>query len=464
MKAKPPRFGKRTLHKLHQPHPMAFLAQKGSFFLATLSLLAFVAGTMVGKAGWYQFWASVLGAQENILYTGFVTPIDRVPDYACWGKYGGDIADHTFRQVPQDCLAKLPAYDSHGHQDESANYSVGYNGSYSDGDDFTGSHPGVDIRVPTGTPVRTIAAGVVERVGDDSGFGRFIVVKHPNVPDPNAPSKTTTLHSVYAHLSSSLVEEGDILITGQLIGYSGKSGLVTGAHLHFQVDRDEAPWHPYWPFTASEASAQKLNMWTAVNAGLGSDRVKEYTVHPMLLVQSDFKAMPVTVAQSSSQKRLTFAERAAARRVAANAKPTIVAVASVSSSSAAGTPVAPSVSVIGRSIVVSRIDTLPGSEQKEVVAVEFTHDGQFTGRNWETLRVCLLDADGQRVTTPSSTMRDVVLRTSFGESEFRPGVLKAADFKDGCAAVNMLPRGRRTVIVLAQPYGSLSKPMAYSEN
>ncbi|HLD32141.1 MAG TPA: M23 family metallopeptidase, partial [Candidatus Peribacteraceae bacterium] len=257
---------------------------------------------MIGQNGWYLFLASVLGKEDDslIVYTGTVTPLEKVPDYSRWTSYGGNAEEHTYRQVPQDLLVVLPVYDQSAQlrtEDASTSagfYSVGNRGSYSTGAENSGSHPGVDIRAPMGSPVRAVANGIVEEVKQGGGFGLVIIIRHPNVPDPDRPNRTTTLYSAYAHLQAALVTVGTVVEKGEHIAYSGQSGYASGPHLHFQIDRESAPFHPYWPFTDAEANEAGLTLAEAVDAGFHTERLKQYTVHPMLYVQSDYLPVPVT--------------------------------------------------------------------------------------------------------------------------------------------------------------------------
>lgn len=94
-------------------------------------------------------------------------------------------------------------------------------------------HNGLDFRASMGTPVHSMLSGVVEGTGNTDNqrgcysYGRWILIKHNN-----------GLTSIYAHLSASLVNEGQQVETGQIIGYSGGtpgvngSGYSTGPHLH----------------------------------------------------------------------------------------------------------------------------------------------------------------------------------------------------------------------------------------
>lgn len=85
------------------------------------------------------------------------------------------------------------------------------------------AHKGVDYAAATGTPVRTVADGVVEFAGVQSGFGNVVMVQHRN-------NQTT----VYAHLSRINVKKGQSVNQGQNIGAVGATGLATGPHLHFE--------------------------------------------------------------------------------------------------------------------------------------------------------------------------------------------------------------------------------------
>jgi len=89
----------------------------------------------------------------------------------------------------------------------------------------------------------------------------------------------------YSHLKSMVVNEGDIVRKGDLIGYSGISGNASTPHLHFQIDKDTAPWHLYWPFTSKEASDAGLTFTEAVNAGLNQDLAIANTINPLIYIQ-----------------------------------------------------------------------------------------------------------------------------------------------------------------------------------
>jgi len=85
------------------------------------------------------------------------------------------------------------------------------------------AHKGVDYAAPTGTPVISVADGVVVESGLSGGFGNMVVVQH------NARQST-----VYAHLSKVAVRKGQAVKQGENLGAVGSTGWANGPHLHFE--------------------------------------------------------------------------------------------------------------------------------------------------------------------------------------------------------------------------------------
>ncbi len=468
-----------------------YLKEKTSFFIATLSIVAFLGGNMVGQHGWYAFWKSVMGAADDSLvtYTGMVSPVEYVPDYTRWSAYGGTADANTFRQVPHDLLIPLPTYSAsaiaktHATRNGSEIYSVGYMGDYTSGNEGEGSHPGVDIRLPEGTPVRSVAAGIVTRVANDpSGFGLYVTIRNPHIPDPQNPGKTMVVFSNYAHLSAQYVVEGEVVDKGEQIGLSGRTGDASGPHLHFQIDKDTAPWHPYWPFSSADARSAGVSFYQAINDGLGQGNGYQNTINPIVFVQSNGTA-GLTVAQntrssvassssaSSVIPGLTFQQRAAqrlAQRAAAlavakpsSSAPTIEKQTITAILDTPPTPLPVSSSSVS-SVAAASSSSVMTTNAGSVSTIDIQHDGSFTGRAWETVRFTLQDIAGNTV-QPDRLEHDLVLRTAFGEAEFNPPVLTISSFKNGVATVQMLPRGRRTVVIQVMPDGDISSPMKFQE-
>ena len=90
-------------------------------------------------------------------------------------------------------------------------------------------HQGIDIPMPSGTPIRAANTGVVSKTGNNStmgfrGYGNFVLLDHGG-----------GVHTFYAHCSSVAVREGQRIMQGQIIGTVGSTGRSTANHLHFEV-------------------------------------------------------------------------------------------------------------------------------------------------------------------------------------------------------------------------------------
>ncbi len=96
-------------------------------------------------------------------------------------------------------------------------------------------HNGVDLAAPTGTPVKSAAAGHVTFVGWKHGYGKVVEVRHD--------SKTETL---YAHMSGfkANLKRGASVDKGATIGFVGMTGAATGPHLHYEFKVNGKPLDP----------------------------------------------------------------------------------------------------------------------------------------------------------------------------------------------------------------------------
>ena len=88
-------------------------------------------------------------------------------------------------------------------------------------------HPGLDVAVPMGTPIRAAGGGTVAEAGDDPEYGRFVLINHPD-----------GYQTMYGHASRLLVTPGEFVPAGAVIGLSGSTGRSTAPHLHFEIRRD----------------------------------------------------------------------------------------------------------------------------------------------------------------------------------------------------------------------------------
>jgi hypothetical protein len=262
---------------------------------------AFMVVGLVFQISIYDFQANLLAGKKSAAFDGTTSPIKKSPN---WVALTSTEWKAGYNEIPQDKMIDLPEYipanlsipmsnlnlknDSDKMiRNAQVTFSTPYMGDYKlNGMEYAGSHLAVDIKVPTGTPIYAIAnAVVVKAQNQTSGFGYHVVLRHDDVPSAADANVKTTYYSSYSHLGSYLVNEGELVSKGQLIGYSGNSGTATTPHLHFQIDNDQAPWHPYWPYTSKEAADAGYSFWEAVNAGLGKEKALSTTISPMAYVQ-----------------------------------------------------------------------------------------------------------------------------------------------------------------------------------
>jgi murein DD-endopeptidase MepM/ murein hydrolase activator NlpD len=91
---------------------------------------------------------------------------------------------------------------------------------------YTKMHTGVDWGAPIGTPIYAAGNGVVETAGWESGYGKYVRIRHANGYETG-----------YGHMTAFArgIEPGVQVRQGQLIGFVGSTGLSTGAHLHYEI-------------------------------------------------------------------------------------------------------------------------------------------------------------------------------------------------------------------------------------
>lgn len=272
--------------------------------IGLLALIAVMTMSLTYFAGdvSYLLRTSIIGYPEHEAFDGTVYPVQKVPN---WSELDAGKWDMSYGSLSTGDLMNIPYYDpsqlrvsadslkwgdaaDNVIRNAKITYSVPYMGNYKlDGVEYGGSHLAVDIKIPNGTPVYAIANGTVIKTSNQtSGFGHHIVVQHNNFPTLDNPNASETMYSSYSHLGNVMISEGDVISKGEQIATSGATGTASTPHLHFQMDNDEAPWHPYWPFTWSEASDAGLDFYSAVNAGLGKENGIATTVNPMKYVQA----------------------------------------------------------------------------------------------------------------------------------------------------------------------------------
>ncbi len=85
-------------------------------------------------------------------------------------------------------------------------------------------HSGMDIAADRGTPVKAPAAGSVQHAGTGAEYGLYVMIDHDN-----------GVRTLYGHLSKILVERGQRVDRGTVVGLTGNTGRSSGPHLHYEV-------------------------------------------------------------------------------------------------------------------------------------------------------------------------------------------------------------------------------------
>lgn len=94
-------------------------------------------------------------------------------------------------------------------------------------------HKGIDITTPTGTPIKATAQGRVVLAGWFSTYGQCVEIDHGD-----------GIHTRYGHMSKVLVEEGQVVYRGDIIGLVGSTGRSVAPHVHYEVLLSGGPTNP----------------------------------------------------------------------------------------------------------------------------------------------------------------------------------------------------------------------------
>lgn len=419
-------------NKHREPHILQWVLVLVFFGLSTY---------LVGQNASY-FQTTVIPTKQAAPYDGTVLPIQKAPN---WVALSSDQYKVDYDQLPSDKLLPLPTYDpaqlktsteTLGWKTETdkairnakITFSTPYMGNYKlDGVEYAGSHLAVDIKVPNNTPVYAIGNGVVIKVSTQStGFGVHIVVKHENFPSFDNPNSKTTYYSSYSHLNSALISEGEVVTKGQEIGITGQTGTASTPHLHFQIDNDQAPWHPYWPFTYQEAQNAGYSFSDAVNYGLGKDKALSTTVNPMLYVQ---KYLNGTVTDTSS----TTLDNSTSSTDSATLPPKI-------GESSTSDSTSDSTSTASDSTDNSSTDTTVDNTVTENPATAFKviTDGVFVVGNEEEIQIQAVDNEGS-VAISYKPKDGVSLMIENGGASIANDYLRSDDFVNGIATAKITP-------------------------
>lgn len=198
-------------------------------------------------------------------------------------------------------------YDRNNLENLWHRFSVPYLWNYRDWDykEFSWSHPWVDIRPEhENQDVFSVLDWKIYKTWEDGSYWKYIFIEHENVPHPDDFSKTTTLFSCYEHLNEIDVEAWDIIKEWEKIWTTWNTWISFWEHLHFQIDRQEAPFHAYWPFTWAEVKNAWVSFSEGINIWLWQDKAKLYTVNPLVYLDEieNKSSTPIVVIEDKKEE------------------------------------------------------------------------------------------------------------------------------------------------------------------
>ncbi|MCX6077106.1 MAG: M23 family metallopeptidase [Campylobacterales bacterium] len=140
-------------------------------------------------------------------------------------------------------------------------------------------HAGTDMKADSNTPVHATADGIVEFAGSDgkSGYGNLVILQH------NYGFKT-----YFAHLNKIVIKSGQFIKKGDLLAYSGNTGLTSGPHLHYEVK-----------FMARVVNPILFIKWDALNYKEIFEKEKEIPWQSLIKATAHIKVPIPTQAQPS---------------------------------------------------------------------------------------------------------------------------------------------------------------------
>jgi len=145
-------------------------------------------------------------------------------------------------------------------------------------------HKGDDLRARLNTPVHATADAIVEWAGmhKRSGFGNLIILDH-----------VYGFKTYYGHLKKVVIKSGQFVKKGQLIGYSGNTGLSNGPHIHYEIRFIQRPLNPFY-----------FIKWTQKNYNEIFEKEKKVPWQSLIRATSRMKVIKQIPTQQLSQLEL----------------------------------------------------------------------------------------------------------------------------------------------------------------
>ena len=143
-------------------------------------------------------------------------------------------------------------------------------------------HGGSDLKAAMKTPVYATADGIVEWAGfhKRSGYGRLIIIEH-----------NYGFKSYFGHLNKIVVKSTKFVKKGDLIGYTGNTGMSSGPHLHYEIKFIHRTVNPYY-----------FMKWTVENYEEIFEKEKKIPWQSLITATAHLKVVKQTQTQQSSQQ------------------------------------------------------------------------------------------------------------------------------------------------------------------
>ncbi|MBU0721365.1 peptidoglycan DD-metalloendopeptidase family protein [bacterium] len=143
-------------------------------------------------------------------------------------------------------------------------------------------HRGSDLKAKMNTPVYATADGIVEYSGlhEKSGYGKLVILQH------NYGFKT-----YFGHLNKLVVKSGEFVKKGDMLAYSGNSGMSNGPHLHYEIRFISRALNPYWFIkwnikNYNEIFEKEMKIpWQSLITATAHTKVHKPTQTPLLSLQ-----------------------------------------------------------------------------------------------------------------------------------------------------------------------------------
>lgn len=153
-------------------------------------------------------------------------------------------------------------------------------------------HAGIDVKVYIGDTIYAAFDGkvrVVKNEGDRRGYGKYIVIRHPN-----------GLETLYGHLSKQIVSEDQIVKAGEPIGLGGNTGRSTGSHLHFETRLAGTAINPAQMFDFEHQDI--VSDFFTTRQAYGGSRAVASTTHRM---EAEQRQTTADIAQANTKSKTT---------------------------------------------------------------------------------------------------------------------------------------------------------------